>query len=232
MSKNKVGVMIATPVKGWRGPESLPFWFKKELEELAGADSPYDFQLAVVDGGLVRARNKIAANFLASDARWILWWDCDIRAEVADVFKLLSHKLPIVGGLYATREEHPHWVANFLHQVFPQKHGLLQVLELGTGFKLMHRQVFENLARMYPGIAYTDRDTGERLHGFFQNCVLTTDLRPDGDLVSEDYFCDHLCRNAKIAIWCDTQIKLRHIAPDGTAYPKGDFPPVPVDDCA
>ncbi len=227
----KIGVVVATPLKNLSSLADLPRHHTDFMEELAILTSdptcPFEFTWATVDMGIVPARNKIVANFLQGPCRWLLWKDVDIVAKAAHVLRLISRKLPIIGGLYTTKEEHAHWVANFLFEAEPQKDTVLQVVECGTGLKLYHREVFEKLAEHWPQIAYTDRDTGEKLHGFFQHAVIYHDLQAAGDLLPEDYFCDFLCRQLKISIWVDTAIKLRHEAHDGTLYPKGDFPPIP-----
>lgn len=233
MSNTYIGVFVCTPMFRWRGANDFHPHQVKFLNDLAALtndpECPYEFTWSTINAGIARARNKLVENFLASEAKWLLFVDDDIEGTAADVVRLIEHKRPIVSALYTTREAHPHWVANFMHEVELQPNGLLQVIEAGTGFKLYHRQVFENLINLFPTIAYTDRDTGQREHGFFQQVVMSTDLKPDGDFLPEDFFCDHLCRHANMGIFVDTQMKLRHRGPDNTLYPTGDWPPIPID---
>jgi hypothetical protein len=227
----KIGVMVGTPLKNFSSLVELPKHHTDFMEELARLTADpqcqFEFTWATVDMGIVPARNKIVANFLASPCRWLLWKDLDIKAAGGDVLRLLSKKLPVIGGLYTTKEEHAHWVATFLFEAEPQKDTVLQVVECGTGLKLYHREVFEKLAEHWKQISYTDRDTGEKTQGFFQHAVVFHDLQQAGDLLPEDYFCDFLCRQMKIAVWVDSSIKLRHCGHDGAEYPKGDWPPIP-----
>lgn len=197
---------------------------------------PFEFYLAVMVGGIARARNKIThafklANKENPNVKWLLTLDDDIETaeDGSDILRLLGHKRPLVGVLYTTREvEGVHWVTNFMHEVEIQKGGLLQVLETGTGMKLHQIKVFTELERiLQDSINYTDRDTGERITGYYQQVVLKTDVRPDGDLLPEDFFFDHLCRMCKIGIFVDTTIKLKHRGPDGTLYPVGEWPAIP-----
>jgi hypothetical protein len=207
------------------------------LHDLSVDDTcPYEFFLAVMVGGIARARNKMVHAFKLAhqeneNVKWLLTLDDDIETnpDASDILRLLSHKRPLVGVLYTTREvEGVHWVTNFLHEVELQKNGLLQVLETGTGMKLHHINVFTELERILgDALSYTDRDTGERITGYYQQVVLKTDVRPDGDFLPEDYFFDHCCRHTKIGIFVDTTIKLKHRGPDGTLYPVGDWPPIP-----
>jgi hypothetical protein len=228
MSKTKV--VIATPLKEVAALDAPHPFYRTTLEQLALLeDSPYEFHVASMEGGICHARNKMVDKAKKLGAKWVVWWDYDIEPAPADILRLLGHKLPIVAALYTTRtDKNPHYVANFMHEVEVQKDGLLQVIEAGTGLQVNHIQVFENLDRIYPTIAYTDRDTGERLHAYFQQIVLQTDLKPDGDWLTEDYFFHYLCRLAKIGIFVDTKIKVKHRGKDGKLYP-AEWPPVPVD---
>lgn len=225
-NNSKVGVMIATPLRAFHGFESLPENMRKTMDELTHANTPFEFQFAVSEGSIVRNRNMLADSFLSSACKWLLWWDDDIEATACDVLKLLSAKKPVVGGLYTTREPRSHYVANFLHEA--ELHGdLFQVLECGTGFKLYHRQVFEQVAKLKPEIGYVDRDSGRRINGFFQHCVLRNRFRPDGDLISEDYFMDDLCRQVGIPVFVNTAVRVHHRHKDGTLYPT-EWPTLPI----
>lgn len=225
----KIGVTIGTPVRAWHGVHPFTQMTPEQLRRIE--ESPYEFTIRVMEGGRNRARNKIVKSALEAGDEWILFWDDDVYPDdAADaVLRIIGHKRPLVAALYTTKSneaEKCHWVATFMHEVQLQKGCLLQVIEAGAGFKLYHRKVFEELARLYPTIVYTDRDSGEKMFGFFQEPVLVTDLRPDGDLMSEDYFCDHICRHVKIGIFVDTELKLRHKGKDGTMYP-AEWPPIP-----
>lgn len=229
----KIGVMIATPCRHWRGSlkETFGEQYNAQIEALQAmsqdAECPYEFNILISTGGLVRTRNEMAATFKASGCRFLIPADDDLNWTPADILKLLSHKRPFVAALYTTREDRPHWVANFMHEVTLQKGGLYQVIEVGTGLQCIHREVFLILERVHPGMVYTDRDSGRKMFGYYQHCVLQTDLKPDGDLLTEDFFFCYLARLARIGIFVDTTIKLKHCGGDGVAYPKGDWPPIP-----
>ena len=235
----KIGVYVATPVRHFKNlddPQHVRF--KATLDELAAMSRdplcPYEFYICLMQGGLVRARNHIAHEFkkLAVEhpsLKFMMPWDDDIEATGKDFLRLLSHKRPFVAAMYTVREAGtPRWAGfNFMHEVELQKGGLLQVLEAGTGLQCIHLQLLTELERVFPKIVYTDRDTGDRITGYYQNLVLQTDVRPDGDMLTEDHFFCHLCRHANVGIFVDTQLKLKHRGGDGTLYPLGDWPPIP-----
>lgn len=197
----------------------------------------YSFEFIAVIGGLCRARNTAVADALKSCATFVLWNDDDLLVadgynSLAEVWlRLLSHRQPVVGALYCTRKRRPTWAATFMPaaEYQPKADGLLQVAELATGLCCIHvKTVYGELGRIFggdrekgtPGIKYRDRDTGEELFGFYQNVVV------DGDLLSEDYWLNYLMRCAKIPIVADTKIKVRHVEPNGSVYPEGEFPPI------
>lgn len=239
-----IGVMIATPFRHFPHNSALPIQtaylagnapaIGRTLRELATRPDAqgYRFEFAAAIGGLCRARNNLVSEFLKSANQLLLWWDQDLDATADHVLRALAHRQPIVGGLYCKRASgKPRYVLNWLPaaEYQPAGDGLLQVAELGTGFKLIHRQVFEELARIFDtepraekrtAIGYRDRDTGEHIVGFYQNLVV------DGDLLSEDYFLDYLCRCAGVPIWADTKMKVPHRGADGAVFPDR-WPPVP-----
>ena len=230
----KTQIMVATPTKFY-GPRIPAFdkFISDMREHSLDPDKPYEFVLALCDMGVVPARNKLVANFRQSDCKWLAWLDYDMEPQEGEnlldhLLHLLSKKLPIISGLYTTREENCHWVCNFLYEAQPQKGTVVQVIESGVGaFKLYHREVFDQIEQQFPQISYTDRATGEKLSAFFQHCVVTHDLQAAGDLLPEDFFLDFLCRQCRISVWVDTSVRLKHRGPDGKLYPTGDWPPIP-----
>ena len=230
----KTKILIATPLKYASQINDPHPVFKRTLEELAKMeDCEYEFYFATMDGGICRARNLMVHEAKKMGVKKIVWLDYDIEPTTEQLLRLVSHKQAIVGALYTTREERGHWVANFMHEVELQPNGLLQVIESGSGLKCYHMEVFRILDEVYEGIAYSDRDTGIRLHAYFQQVCMKTDLKPDGDWITEDFFLDYLCRHSRtpgMGIWVDTTIKVKHRGPDGTLYPTGDWPPIPIDE--
>lgn len=263
----KLLVIIAMPLRHFAGMEDLPRVVGAALRELAtrgtgkmtmgpGSEgqvdrafrleaNKYEFEFMAVVGGLCRARNEAVKEFLLAKGEFLLWWDDDLQpvgmTPGEAVLRILSHRQPVVGGLYCKRAKKPAWVCSWLTtaelKFDRKKDGLLQVLELGTGFKCYHRKVFTEIGRIYGtdveadkgnrgnSILYRDRDSGEKVFGFFQNLVL------HGELLSEDYFLDFLSANVRVPVCCDVKLKLRHRDADGSSYPPNDaFPPIPAVD--
>ena len=255
--------MVATPVrhipKKWN--EEKKVWelqfnerhsaFLRELQLMSEDENcPYEFIYSTVEGGRTWGRCRLVTNFRRMrrqfpQLKWLLWKDDDVDLTGAGVLRLLSHKLPIVGAMYTNKDDdenkldpNVHWVANFMHEVELQPSGLLQVVELGLGALLTHWQVYDAIESVNEHLVYTDRTTGEKHFGFFQEIVI------EKVPYSEDYFFCFLARHAKIlspteedpkrvvvgiGIFADTQLKLLHYDGEGMAHPI-EFPPIPIDE--
>lgn len=247
-TEKRIGVTIATPLRKFRDPkehpEDLPPQIGRTLRELYERrdEHPYAFSFAAYGGGLCSARNLAIDDFLKTEDQFVLTWDADLHdqagREADAILRLLSWRQPIVGGMYTRRlRKRLCWAANFL-PVAKLQSGLLQCAELGEGFKLRHRKVFEELRRIFgeiplqdkkngaQSIIYRDRDSGNMLAAFYQ--IRTV----EGDLLSEDFFLDYLCRCAQIPILADTVVRLRQVEPDGETYPAvgQPWPPIPAED--
>ena len=247
--KAKVGVVVATPTRKFLGFDPVHEAFLKRLAELSTDETcPYEFFQMVVEGGRTWGRCRVVSAFRklrrkAPQVKWLYWHDHDMGADADELvnclLRLLSHKLPIIGAMYVTKGENPHWCTNFLHEVEMQPNGLLQVFETGCGGLLTHFQLYDAIEGSHQVLQYTDRDTGERHLGFFQEIVIEKVPFP------EDYFFCWLCRNTRIktpteenpdkvtigvGVFVDTTVRLHHRDADGKMYPLNDeWPPIPID---
>lgn len=208
----------------------------RALRELAGHPD-YVFEFAVAVGGHCRAKNTLVHDFLnKTNHTWLQWWDDDLYPEGTSVsqaiLRLLSHRQAYVGAPYCKRAKRPMWAATFMPTAV-EEHGvqfdLLQMAELAGGATLVHRKCYTELRRIFAEevsaeaantIEYRDRDTGEKMHAFYQQMVVGKDL------LSEDYFMNYLMRCAKIGILMDTKLPCKHRDSDGTFYP-AEFPAMP-----
>lgn len=263
MKSKRTGVTIATPLRDFdvsRPEEELNRQVPqigRALKELRGREDAqgYEWTFMAACGGLCSAQNRMIHEFLQTEDKWLLRWDADLHEqngkEADAILRLISQKLPIVGGLYCKRAKRPQWVATFMPAAKLQADGLLQCAELGGGFKLCHRKFFEETRRIFgtdvladseskrPSIMYRERESGELIAGFHQIVV------SDGDLLSEDYFLDYLARSAGVGIFADTLVRMKHADedwefPDGDNtksprlvnkfYPEGAWPPIQAED--
>ena len=138
-------------------------------------------------GDISKARNNLARYFLdETKCDYMLSVDSDMSFAVNDVERLVLRDLPLIGGLYRQRviQRQPLYVLNTLTAApfNPRASDLQEVRYAGTGFLLIHRTVFEQIAEANPELAYvTDSNEAEReQYGFFE-CMIRDHRRLSGD---------------------------------------------------
>jgi FkbM family methyltransferase len=246
-------VVIATPLRSLAEDGTLSEKLWKSLEphytdpinELVHDKSlPWQFTPYLVGGGgVARARNKFTAAFMKSPAVHLMMVDYDLMPKKEDYVRILTmaekYNLPVIGGMYTTRAEDGHWVMNFPDRRGPlaEQDCLMQVAELGTGFKLYQKWGLKKIAEKNPWLEYWDDECKINEWGFFSMGPVKDKLwtRPDSTpetewrnyrWLTEDYWLDWLTRDAELPIIADTKVKLYHKDGD-TVYPTGPFPFIP-----
>lgn len=186
------------------------------------------------DALVSRARNNFAAEFLRGirtvDGRggesltqfeWLMFLDTDLvfkPADIENLFRIAQRFGPgIYAGSYALKRLQPGFVYNPQPGAVPDADGVLEVREAGTGFMLIHREVFLRMAEHYRDeIAYeTDRmdggGGGELRHDFFTVGVRFDRVTGRKRYLSEDwYFCQRW-RDMGGRILLHTGIRCGHI---------------------
>lgn len=174
------------------------------------------------------ARDLLAKQFLDSDATHLLFVDSDMAFPPDLCGKLLSHKVDIVGTIYARRkfraDEMKRWIENgksfdaafaaaysFIvkNPSLPEgKTSLMLCDGLGMGFVLIARPVFELMAGLVKLRKYTS--FGFALTGFFDRKLV------DEELLSEDVsFFHRWTTELGKPLYADPTAKVLHI---------GEFP--------
>lgn len=222
--KPQYPVTILMPyLDGIRGPvvASLLFYAKH-----------YDLGFELVGNTLLSsARNELANRFLNSKAEWSFWLDSDVFIPFeSDAFlaysrttkgkdfakhntleRLLSHNVPLVGGVYAgrfkgspltiqpdlaPRNQRDETICFALRNGHPAG-GLEPVDWVAAGLMLVHRRVFERIMKAKPWRA----PFPDAFYPFFINSG------PKGEDV---YFCE-LARSVGIQPYLDTEVRAGHI---------------------
>ena len=192
------------------------------------------------DSHIDRARNVLANYFVEQNQTdWLLWIDGDIQFSPPHLARLFQHAMhghKMVSGHYAMKCLKPTFVANVAPGAKPDPvTGLIEITDAGTGFLLMHRDVFLAL-RDHPEVkpyicAPTTPFAGEIHFSYFGSGVYgpktpESQLSPkqlaalrawkhyDGTAVaqwlSEDWKICRYWQELGGKVFGDTQIKLRH----------------------
>ena len=191
-----------------------------------------------------RARNYLVDEFLRTDCTHLLFIDADIGFDPSDVIALLAIAEPgsdkdIVCGPYPKKciswekvkravdkgfgDRDPENLANYIGDyVFNPTADVteisisepVEVLESGTGFMMIQRNVFERFAAAYPHLSYkpdhvrTEHFDGSREIVAYFDCPIDPKTKR---YLSEDYMFCQYTRNAGMKVWLCPWMKLAHM---------------------
>jgi hypothetical protein len=255
LKKNKL--FVATPMYGGMA-HGL---YLKSCLDLQGIMSRYGvdvkFSFLFNESLITRARNYLVDEFLRSDCTHLLFLDSDIHYNPQDVVALLALDKDVIGGPYPKKSinwnniahaarNHPELDPRELETlvgeyVFNVVKGTsqfsvtepLEVLEIGTGFMLVKREVFDKMAVEYPNIRYKPDHVGQAhfdgsryIHAYFDTVIDTKDSITGGGserYLSEDYMFCQMWRKMGGTIFLCPWMKTQHI---GTYAFSGNMPKV------
>jgi hypothetical protein len=181
------------------------------------ASKPCEIQLNICQGdGVARSRNRLTADFLRSDCTHMLQIDCDLLFSPDHVARIISHDVPVVGGLYPLKQQGPvSWCVNTLsEQLPPDERGLQPVKYVGTGFICVQRSVFDAMRERYPESSYI-ADYDDRLPEFdyWPMTVYRNGPNDPGRYLSEDWFFCQRWNDMGNTVYADCGTVLKHIGP-------------------
>ena len=196
-----------------------------------------------------RARNYLVDEFIrAEQYTHLMFIDADIHFDPNDVLTLAALDKDIIGGPYPKKciawekvrnavdsglaDEDPQileqYTGDYVFNPVENTHKIqvgdpVDVLEIGTGFMLIKRQVFDDFREAYPQFSYTpDHNRSENfdgkrdIHAYFDT-VIDSDAYL-GDIsgksnryLSEDYFFCQFVRRIGYKIYLCPWMKLGHM---------------------
>lgn len=192
---------------------------------------------------ITRARNYCVDEFLRSDYTHLIFIDSDIGFNFKDVYTLMhmcdsADEYGIITGAYPKKtiawekiklavdkgfaDTNPFQLEHFVGDyVFNPDENVtsfridepVKIREGGTGFMMIHREVFEKYAETYPELSYipdhvrTEHFDGSREITAFFDCVIDPESKR---YLSEDYMFSHYARAAGINVWLCPWIQLKH----------------------
>lgn len=190
-----------------------------------------------------RARNYCVAEFLRSDATHMMFIDADIGFDYRDVLLMMqmsnsADEYGIITGPYPKKTiawekiksaveqgygANPFDLAQFMGDyVFNPAENTteikldepVRIREGGTGFMMIHREVFERYAAAYPELRYrpdharsANFDGSQEITAFF-DCVIEPGTRR---YLSEDYMFSYYARKIGIDVWLCPWMQLKHV---------------------
>lgn len=216
---------------------------------------PLRFSFLFNESLIPRARNYMADEFLRSDCTHLLFLDADIHYDPNDIITLLAMDKDIVGAAYPKKSISWRNIVQTIKKMTPEELEKfnpaeldalvgeyvfnpvpgtkqfsvtepLEVMEIGNGYMMIKRQVFERFIVEYPHLRYKPDHIGQAnfdgsryIHAFFD-----TIIDPDSErYLSEDYmFCQHW-RAIGGQVWLCPWMGTQHI---GTYAFTGNLPAI------
>ena len=188
---------------------------------------------------ITRARNYLVDEFLRSDSTHLLFIDSDIHFDPKDIIALLALDKEVIGGPYPKKsikwtavieavKRNPNISPQDLEKVtgdyvFNAVTGTgqfnvgepLEVLEIGTGFMMVKREVFGKFKEAYPEFNYKPDHVGQAnfdgtryIHAYFDTVI---DHGKSDRYLSEDYMFCQWWRKIGGKIWLCPWMKTHHV---------------------
>jgi hypothetical protein len=206
------GVVIATPCYGGTVTSAYCGALAATLAMLERRGVRAAWHRTDSESLIQRARNRLAAQFLAwEEATHFIFIDADIGWKPDDIWRLIAHDVPVIGGIYPKKTiplEFPcHTVCDDNGVARKDR---IEIAHAPTGFLCIKREVFTTLMKAYPESKITAMqsigdDVLPWLYDFFWTGVA------DGIHWSEDYGFCRRWRAIGGEVWMDPAIKLTHM---------------------
>jgi hypothetical protein len=250
-------LFVATPMYGGQAHGM----YVKACLDLQGLLNKYGvevrFSFLFNESLITRARNYLVDEFLRSDCTHMLFIDSDVHYNPQDVIALLALDKDVIGGPYPKKainwnnvahaarthpDMNPHELENVVGDyVFNVVKGTqqfsvnepLEVLEIGTGYMMIKREVFKRMEEAYPQLRYRPDHVGQAnfdgsryIHAYFDTIIDTKDSATGGGsdrYLSEDYMFCQLWRKIGGTIFLCPWMRTQHI---GTYPFTGNMPKI------
>jgi len=194
---------------------------------------------------ITRARNYLVDEFLRTDYTHMLFIDSDIHFNAQDVIALLALDKDVIGGPYPKKSMNwgniahaarsqpdldPKELENLVGEyVFNVVKGTqqfqvtepLEVMEIGTGYMMVKREVYDKMKDEYPTIRYKPDHVGQAnfdgsryIHAYFDTVIDTKESIVGGGsdrYLSEDYMFCQMWRKMGGQIYLCPWMKTQHI---------------------
>lgn len=209
-------VMIAMPCYGGVVSDKTAKGLFNLGKELRTAGIDHGLLTMANESLVTKARSRIANFFMNNtEYEYILFIDADIGFTPEDVFKLIISNKDIVCGAYPMKGIPLRYNYN-ISQPEVKEGDLVKIENIGFGFALIHRRVFEDISnkykeelKYYPATnnsSYppTEKEYHNSYHYFLE-------LKKDMSYLPEDFSFFERAKSVGYTAWLNTTIKLSHV---------------------
>jgi hypothetical protein len=244
INKEKPSLMIATPMYGGMCTGNFMVGVLQTINKMQSIGVQVYFVQMGNESLITRARNELTRIFLEKNFDYLMFIDADIGFDGQAVATLMAADKDIACGIYPKKEVD--WVKveqaakegktnlkdysgafvlNFDNALGQELHtdesGCVEVRHGGTGFMLIKRKVFDDLADKVPTYRpSTVKDVDGNYLKPETKEYFATSIDESGCLLSEDYHFCELWRKNGGKIHANPFIKLEHV---GTYVYGGDI---------
>jgi hypothetical protein len=216
----KTHIFVATPMYGGMCTGFYTQSIMTLQKALHSQDIDVTFSFMFNESLITRARNALTHQFLKSECSHLLFIDADIRFFAEHLLQMLKADMSIICGIYPKKEinwgmvkqamdrgvaddQLKHHTGSFVvnlvdysGEVTVPMNQPVEIWNGGTGFMLIKRQVFTDLAPHVPSYTNNVVDLSNPSHNDSIKEYFATSIDPDNNvLLSEDY---HFCRLARM----------------------------------
>jgi glycosyltransferase involved in cell wall biosynthesis len=165
---------------------------------------------------VTKARSRIANFFMNNtEYEYVLFIDADIGFTPEDVFKLLVSNKDITCGAYPMKGIPLRYNYN-ISQPEVREGDLVRIENIGFGFALIHRRVFEDIStkykeelKYYPATNNSSYPPTEK--EFHNSYHYFLELKKDMSYLPEDFSFFERAKSVGYTAWLNTTIKLSHV---------------------
>lgn len=253
----KCKLFVATPMYGGQNNGM----YMKACLDLQGMCMQYGvevrFSFLFNESLITRARNYLVDEFLRSGYTHLLFIDSDIHFDPQDVLALIGLDKEVIGGPYPKKSinwknisqamlknptispgELDALTGDYVFNPVPGTKQFkvtepLEVMEIGTGYMMVKREVFDKFKEAYPTLTYKPDHVGQAnfdgsryIHAYFDTIIDSKDSATGGGserYLSEDYMFCQLWRKLGGQIFLCPWMKTQHI---GTYPFTGNMPKI------
>lgn len=212
----KLKVLIVTPCDDGH---KLCYWNSIRALEKAKDPAGHTYEVLTPPGDslIPRARNNFSHTFqFKTNFDYIGWIDSDEDFRPEDIWRLISHRLPIVAGTYYIKDREGRPCINTIPGEAADENGLLRVATAGTGALFYHRSVIDAMieaADWWPHwpIRYVCDNTKDvKYHLFHHGVVDDPDFGHTPRDLSEDWSWCYFARKLGYDVYLDTKAVFIH----------------------
>lgn len=229
-------VMVAIPAYGGVIHTSCVDGILSILGPAAAENIKISFLITNGDSLVTRARNNIVAEFLKSECTHLFFLDSDIGFTPTAFLRLVKSGYDLCGTAYPKKEidwkkileiaknckdeydlrmQAANYVLNFRDpsKVQIDGKGFVEAQDIGTGFMLISRKVFEDMKKAYPELRHGapvdssgKSDSAGEFYAFFDTEI----EKETGSYLSEDWFFCRQWQRLGGKVWLDVTQPLSH----------------------